>query len=119
MIHRGDVLVADLRPVVGHEQGGRRPVLVLSTAVYNAWPIRMLFVAPITSVDRGLAHHVSIGKEAGLRGPSFVMPEYARAISAERVAGAAIGSASPSVLDAVQQWLHYFTSEPDGAHRHW
>jgi PemK-like, MazF-like toxin of type II toxin-antitoxin system len=31
----GDVLLADLDPVAGHEQGGRRPVLVLSGSSYN------------------------------------------------------------------------------------
>jgi mRNA interferase MazF len=111
VIHRGDVLVADLRPILGHEQGGRRPVLVLSTDVYNSWPIDMLFVAPITSVRRGLEHHVSIGEDAGLRGPSFVMPEYTRAISVQRVSGPALGSAQPSLVEAVQRWLSYFTSE--------
>lgn len=112
MTHRGDVLVADLRPVVGHEQGGRRPVLVLSTDTYNSWPIGMLFVAPITSVQRGLEHHVPIGEDAGLRGPSYVMPEYTRAISAQRTSRPALGTAPPSVVEAVQRWLHYFTSEP-------
>jgi PemK-like protein. len=30
MIRRGDVVVAELSPIIGHEQGGRRPVLVVS-----------------------------------------------------------------------------------------
>jgi mRNA interferase MazF len=114
VIHRGDVLVADLRPVVGHEQGGRRPVLVLSTDLYNSWPIGMMFAAPVTSVDRGLAHHVPIGVDAGLHRPSFVMPEYTRSISIERVTGPALGSAPPPVVDAVQRWLHYFTRTAAG-----
>jgi mRNA interferase MazF len=70
VIRRGDVVVADLSPVIGHEQGGRRAVVVLSPAVYNSWPIQMAVIAPITSVDRRLRHHVTIGKEAGLRGPA-------------------------------------------------
>ncbi len=32
---RGDVYWADLEPVVGHEQGGRRPVLLISRTVFN------------------------------------------------------------------------------------
>ncbi len=34
-ILRGDVFWADLNPVIGHEQGGRRPVLILSSGVFN------------------------------------------------------------------------------------
>lgn len=112
MIRRADVLVADLSPVIGHEQGGRRPVLALSTAVYNSWPIDMVIVAPITSADRGLEHHVPIGEEAGLRGPSYVMPEYTRAISTRRIVGRALGSAERAVVEAVRRWFTYFTSEP-------
>ena len=34
-ILRGDIYWADLEPVVGHEQGGRRPVLIISSTVFN------------------------------------------------------------------------------------
>ncbi|MGH3681265.1 MAG: type II toxin-antitoxin system PemK/MazF family toxin [Natronosporangium sp.] len=112
MIDRGDVLIADLAPVIGHEQGGRRPVLVLSTALYNSWPIGMVIAAPITSVPRGLEHHVPIGAEAGLHRPSFVMPEYTRAISVQRLARQALGACPPHVVDATQRWLSYFTTRP-------
>ena len=112
MIRRGDVVVADLSPTIGHEQGARRPVLVISPASYNAWPIGMAVVAPITSTDRRLRHHVSIGKEAGLRGPSFVMPEYVRAVSQQRLAERVLGAANQSTLDEVEWWIAGFTSEP-------
>jgi mRNA interferase MazF len=111
MIRRGDVIVADLSPVVGHERGGRRPVLVLSPAPYNGWPIDMAIVAPITSADRRLRHHVPIGKEAGLNGPSFVMPEYLRAISQQRLAERPLGSAGRPTLDEVEWWVETFTTE--------
>lgn len=111
MIRRGDIVVADLAPVVGHEQGGRRPVIVLSPTPYNSWPITMAIVAPITSVDRGLRHHVPIGREAGLRNPSFVMPEYVRAISQQRLVQPALGSAAQSTLDEVEWWVGSFTTE--------
>ena len=45
----GDVLLADLDPVAGHEQGGRRPVLVVSGPSYNELRSQQLIVAAITS----------------------------------------------------------------------
>ncbi|MET7423819.1 type II toxin-antitoxin system PemK/MazF family toxin [Dactylosporangium sp. NPDC005555] len=112
MIRRGDVMLAELSPVVGHEQGGRRPVLVLSPSAYNAWPIGMAVIAPITSRDRRLRHHIPIGREAGLHTtPSFVMPEYVRAISQQRLTGLMLGAVRPATLDEVEQWVSQFTSE--------
>src|ERR1700722_4694464 len=81
----GDVLLADLDPVAGHEQGGRRPVLVLSGASYNELRNEQLIVAAITSRQRGLPFHIPVGVECGLRTPSWVQSESVRAISVERV----------------------------------
>jgi mRNA interferase MazF len=111
MIRRGDVVVADLSPIVGHEQGGRRPVVVVSPVAYNSWPINMAIIAPITSTDRRLRHHIPIGKEAGLRGPSFVMPEYVRAVSQHRLAERPLGSAAQRTLEEVEWWITNFTTE--------
>jgi mRNA interferase MazF len=81
----GDVLLADLDPVTGHEQGGRRPVLVLSGSSYNELRNEQLIVAAVTSRPRQLPFHVPIGTESGLRAPSWVQSESVRAISVERV----------------------------------
>jgi len=111
VIRRGDVVVADLSPIAGHEQGGRRPVLVLSPAQYNAWPIGMAIVAPITSTNRRLRHHVPIGKESGLDRDSYVMPEYVRAISQQRLAERPLGAARQPTLDQVEWWVETFTTD--------
>ena len=81
----GDVLLADLDPVEGHEQGGRRPVLVLSGPSYNELRNEQLIVAVITSRQRGLPFHVPLGPDCGLRTPSWVQSESVRAISAQQV----------------------------------
>lgn len=47
-ILRGDVAWADLNPVVGHEQSGLRPVLVLSRDVFNE-KSQTAIVVPLTS----------------------------------------------------------------------
>ena len=56
MIRRGDVIVANLNPATGHEQGGRRPVLIMSPGTYNSWPIGMAIelLAGIPSIIYGM-----------------------------------------------------------------
>jgi mRNA interferase MazF len=49
---RGDVVWTDFDPAAGHEQMGKRPALVLSTAPFNK-KIMLAMVAPITSRVRG------------------------------------------------------------------
>ena len=68
---RGDVWLADLDPSIGHEQAGRRPVLVISVDSFNIGPSNLAVVLPITSRQRGVPLHVSIAPpEGGLRGPT-------------------------------------------------
>lgn len=49
-ILRGDILWADLNPTIGHEQSGKRPVLVLSNDVFNDRSGTVIAVA-ITSIE--------------------------------------------------------------------
>src|SRR5215469_9607919 len=97
----GDVLLADLNPAAGHEQGGRRPVLVLSGPSYNELRNEQLIVAAITSRQRGLPFHIPIGTDSGLRTPSWVQSESVRAISVQRVAGQ-VGRARPETVAEVR-----------------
>lgn len=97
----GDVLLVGLDPVTGHEQGGRRPVLVLSGPSYNELRNEQLIVAAITSRQRDLPFHIAIGAESGLRAPSWVQSESVRAISAQRVIRH-LGRARPETLAEVR-----------------
>ena len=103
----GDVLLADLDPVAGHEQGGRRPVLVLSGPSYNELRNEQLIVAAITSRQRGLPFHIPIGTGCGLRTPSWVQSESIRAISAQRVIRQ-LGRARPETVAEVRNRITSF-----------
>jgi mRNA interferase MazF len=60
---RGDVVWTDFDPASGHEQMGKRPALVLSTAPFNK-RIMLSMVAPITSRVRGHGFEVPLtGKQ--------------------------------------------------------
>ena len=85
-IHRGEIYYADLNPVVGSEQGGTRPVLILQNEVGN-WFSPTVIVAAMTARG-GKAHlptHVPVGTDSGLRRPSLVLAEQVRTIDKSRL----------------------------------
>ena len=86
-IRRGDIYYADLRPVVGSEQGGIRPVLIIQNDIGNkASPT--VIIAAITSKGKkkGLPTHVTIRLEEGsLPKESMAMLEQIRTIDKDRL----------------------------------
>ena len=83
---RGEIWLADLNPTRGHEQAGRRPVLVISEDVYNRGPAGLVIVLPLTSTWRGVPSHVPIpAPEGGLKTDSTVLCDAIRSISTERL----------------------------------
>ena len=83
---RGEVWLVNFDPVQGHEQGGKRPCIVLSDDLFNHGPAELLVVVPITSKQRSIPMRVQIDPpEGGLKSTSFAMPEMIRAVSLERL----------------------------------
>jgi len=104
----GDVLLCDLNPVAGREQGGIRPVVVVSHPRYTAVP--GLFIAvPLTSRYRGLEHHIEVpaGERTGLKQVSYAMTEQVRAMSNER-AGRQLGRISDGAMTTISRYVHLF-----------
>lgn len=104
----GDVLLCDLNPVTGREQGGRRPVVVVSHPRYAVIPGLFLAV-PLTTRDRGLTHHVKVPADTatGLERTSYAMTEQVRALSGQR-AGRQLGRLDPGTLATISRFLHMF-----------
>jgi mRNA interferase MazF len=105
----GDVWLVILNPVVGSEQAGRRPVIIVSGPLHLSLPHAVVFVVPITSRDRRLRHQIPIASQAsGLtKLPSFARPEDARAVAYERLERR-IGAVTPAELAAVRRILRVF-----------
>jgi mRNA interferase MazF len=80
-IIRNEVWLADLNPVIGHEQGGKRPVLIVSVDEFNNSSAEMVTILPITSKDKGINTHVQIK----LKVTSFIKVEDIRTISTRRL----------------------------------
>lgn len=64
---RGDVVWMNFTPHAGHEQGGRRPGLVLTPATYNGRR-GLLVTVPVTSRVRGSPFEVALPDGAGVQG---------------------------------------------------
>lgn len=78
--------LADLGPTRGHEQKGRRPVLVISSDIYNSGPAGLAVIVPMTKKDRGIPMHVKIAPpDGGLKAKSFVMCDAVRSVSKDRL----------------------------------
>ena len=107
MPNRGEIWLAALDPVSSGEQGGTRPVLVVSTNAFNAWPVGLVIIVPITTRDRGFAHHIAV-EGRGLDRPSFAMPEYVRAVAQRRLQRR-LGAADRSTVTSVDYWLRRLT----------
>ena len=58
-LRRGDIVWATLGPTMGHEQDGRRPVLILSPEIYNT-RTKLAVICPITSRSKGFPFEVAI-----------------------------------------------------------
>lgn len=83
---RGDIWLADLNPVRGHEQSGRRPVLVVSVDGFNQSRADLVVVIPITSTLRPIPFHVVVQPpEGGLTSPSALLCDAVRSISKKRL----------------------------------
>ena len=86
-IKRGDIYYADLNPVVGSEQGGTRPVLVISNDIGNKHSPTVI-IAAITSRVRKkkkLPTHLYLEQIEGLPANSIILFEQLRTIDKKRL----------------------------------
>jgi mRNA interferase MazF len=71
---------------VGHEQGGIRPVIIVSADEFNRNTSRLVFIVPVTRRERTNPFHVAISPtRGGLRHRSFALCEMIRSISTQRL----------------------------------
>lgn len=86
-ITRGALYYADLSPVVGSEQGGIRPVLVVQNNKGNRYSPTVIVVAITSKTTKAiLPTHVGIGKtESGIKQDSTVLAEQIRTIDRKRL----------------------------------
>ena len=82
LIKRGEIYYADLSPVVGSEQGGVRPVLIVQNDVGNKFPPTVIAAAITSQKDKNaLPTHIEVDAgNCGLAKDSVVLLEQVRTI---------------------------------------
>lgn len=85
-IKKGDVYYASLNPIVGSEQDGERPVVVVQNNLANKHSPTII-VVPITTVLKRmeLPTHIPIGKNRFLKKDSMILVEQIRVIDKKRL----------------------------------
>ena len=86
MMYRGDIYYADLSPIVGCEQGGVRPVLIIQNNVGNRYSPTVIVAAITSRMDKHpLPTHVAISRKYGLQKNSMILLEQVRTIDKSRL----------------------------------
>lgn len=86
MIRRGDIYYADLSPVVGSEQGGLRPVLIVQNDVGNKFSPTVIAAAITSQVNKTkLPTHIQLDKKCGLAKESVILLEQMRTLDKTRL----------------------------------
>lgn len=89
VVKRGDVFYADLSPVVGSEQGGMRPVLIIQNNVGNHYSPTVIIAAITAKIQKPkMPTHVGITpQEDGIEKNSVILLEQIRTIDKQRLKG--------------------------------
>jgi mRNA interferase MazF len=87
IVKRGDIYYADLSPVIGSEQGGVRPILVIQNDVGNKYSPTIIIAAITSQINKArLPTHVEItAQDFGLPKDSVVLLEQIRTIDKKRL----------------------------------
>ncbi|MGM9929002.1 MAG: type II toxin-antitoxin system PemK/MazF family toxin [Bacillus sp. (in: firmicutes)] len=87
VVKRGDVYYADLSPVVGSEQGGTRPVLIIQNDIGNRFSPTVIVAAITAQIQKAkLPTHVEIdAKKYGFERDSVILLEQIRTIDKQRL----------------------------------
>lgn len=86
-VKRGDIYYADLSPVVGSEQGGIRPVLIVQNDIGNKFSPTVIAAAITSQRDKtDLPTHIKVNADGcGLSKDSIVLLEQVRTIDKQRL----------------------------------
>jgi len=105
-IKRGEIYYADLSPVIGSEQGGTRPVLIVQNDIGNQYSPTTIVAAITSQVSKAkLPTHVELERETcGLEKDSVVLAEQVRTIDKRRLKEK-VSTLSEDIMEKIDQAL--------------
>jgi mRNA interferase MazF len=105
-VKRGDIFYADLSPVIGSEQGGVRPVLIVQNDIGNKYSPTVIAAAITSQINKAkLPTHIEISSEDyGLNKDSVILLEQVRTIDKRRLKEK-IGHISEELMDRINEGL--------------
>ncbi|MFO7814696.1 MAG: type II toxin-antitoxin system PemK/MazF family toxin [Halanaerobiales bacterium] len=105
-LKRGDVYYADLNPVVGSEQGGVRPVLIIQNDIGNKYSPTIIVAAITSKINKAqLPTHVEISEgDSSLERDSVILLEQIRTIDKKRLKSE-VANLSDEILERVDTAL--------------
>ena len=106
LVKRGDIFYADLSPVIGSEQGGIRPVIIMQNVIGNRYSPTVIVAAITSQINKAkLPTHVEISSEEyGLNRDSVVLLEQIRTLDKRRLKEK-IGHMTDSDMEKVNKAL--------------
>ena len=106
VVKRGDIFYADLSPVIGSEQGGTRPVLIVQNDVGNKFSPTVIIAAITSQINKAkLPTHIEISaNDFGLARDSVILLEQIRTIDKRRLKEK-LGRLSDELLESVDEAL--------------
>lgn len=108
---RGEIWYANLDPVAGHEQAGRRPCLIISDDRNNHGPSGLVVILPLTRTKRANPFHVPIDPpEGGVTSSSVILCDQIRTISSEERFTEKWGDVTPATMRKVEDRIKIFLS---------
>ncbi len=115
IVKRGDIFYADLSPVVGSEQGGIRPVLIIQNNIGNKYSPTVIVAAITSQINKNkMPTHVEMdGAKYGLAKNSVVLLEQVRTLDKKRLREK-IGLADNDMMEKVDEALEISFGLSDG-----
>ena len=105
-VKRGEIYYADLSPVVGSEQGGVRPVLIIQNDIGNRYSPTVIAAAITSQRDKAkLPTHIELSAQScGLQKDSTVLLEQVRTIDKKRLRER-MGEITPETMNSINSAL--------------
>ena len=106
VIERGSVFWCDLDPIIGHEQGKTRPVVVVSSNSYNSTNSPMVAIVPLAkSAPKTPLHLRFSAAQTGLDQEATALVDHARFLDRSRLSPSPIGRLSSASLALLNRYL--------------